>query len=430
MPGTRAFLLCTQHLNSARLQRLAIECLLLAFIFLAVGSLHYRQHGGMSPQSLANIAAAEKPTLIRAVAEYPKCWPPVYPASLWIFSNLGGPIRVFNLLCFYGVLLTAGAFTRRYYPGVAPNVVVVFIAVLHANYCNLHQQTSEALLLLLAALTLLLLGSFKERSSLVVACSLGVLTAAAVLTRFFALFWIAPVAFAHLTVFSSVRSWQKRLSHAFAYTTPIVLIAVPWLLYLYISTGSFSGLDRSGPRNYPPDKAHWSDLTGFTVNVEFAMKTTLIDLFSPDRTSQHPVVNTRKWTTPEIFVAGALVLLVTLVLVGAVQVFRNLPALSKHAVLTNLLKAPPYLPFHFVVVYVLAMIALWTLSNNDPIYTRFMFPSYVFLVLTTFAFFAWLRAHVNSAWGLVPSYLLGALFVGSNLTNIGSWLTDAGSIFR
>ena len=420
----------TRHLRPELLHRLVHVCLFFACVFLLVGFLHWRQTGALTPQSITNLIAAAKPTLMRAVAEYPTGWPPVYPASLWVFSAVGLPIRLFNLLCFYGVLGTVWVFVRSYYPRLAPSVPVLFVALVHANYPNLHQQTAEALFLLVAVMSLLLLGWSKDHPSSLLAGGLGTLTAAAALTRFFALFWIVPIAFVHLTALSAARSWRKRTVHALAYITPIGLFVLPWLLYLHRRTGSFSGLDRSAPRELPPEIAYWSNLTGLGTNVKFVLKTTFIDLFSPNRTADHRVVSASSITTSETIVLFAVLGLAALAIVWLFQVFRKLPRSSHIALATNLLIAPQSLPVHFAGIYVVAIIAAWTASNNDPIYTRFMFPSYTFLVLTVCGVYAWLQDRVTSVWGLLPFYVLGSLFVGTNLLNIKSGLTISWSIFQ
>ena len=68
----------------------------------------------------------------------------------------------------------------------------------------------------------------------------------------------------------------------------------------------------------------------------------------------------------------------------------------------------------FVLVYVAALILVWTGSNNDPIYTRFLFPVYPFLILSGLAMWS---THRDRAPRLLLS-LLGLLFVAVNVANV------------
>ena len=415
---------------SKRLHPLVLSCLFLACLFLLVAVLYLQETGRMSIQSKQNLAAAGKPTLWMAVAEYPSAWPPAYPASLYVFSHFGAPIRLFNLLCFCGVLFTVWLFAWSCYPRLSPAIPVLFVALVHANYSTLHQQTAEALFLLLAVMSLLLLGRSKRHPSSLLAGGLGLLAAAAVLTRFFALFWLVPIALLHLTALSTARSWRKRITHALAYIAPMILFVLPWLLYLHRRTGSFSGMNRFAPRQFGPNVAEWGNLTGFGTNVKFVLKTTFIDLFSSHRTATHGVVNADGITKSESIVLFAVLGLAVLVCAGFFHLLRKLPGSSRIDVAIPFFMSFRSLPAHFAATYLVAMIVLWTATNNDPIYTRFMFPSYVFIVLTASAAFTWFREHASSHLFLMPWYLLAFLFAGTNLLNIRSGLAISWSIFR
>jgi len=39
------------------------------------------------------------------------------------------------------------------------------------------------------------------------------------------------------------------------------------------------------------------------------------------------------------------------------------------------------LSIEFLLVYVVITVLVWTIGNNDPIYTRFLYPSYVYMIL-------------------------------------------------
>ena len=81
-------------------------------------------------------------------------------------------------------------------------------------------------------------------------------------------------------------------------------------------------------------------------------------------------------------------------------------------------RSPPHphpeqilLPLCLLAAYVVLLIAVWTVGNNDPIYTRFLYPAYPLLVLLAFAAYARVRES-GPAWGVVAwRALFAALLV-------------------
>jgi hypothetical protein len=263
---------------------------------------------------------------------------------------------------------------------------------------------------------MLLLAYYMDRPTVVLAGILGVLTGAASLTRFFALFWLAPLIFAFLLVLQKpTSSWPKRVTPVVAFAVPLLLFVLPWLVHLKRKTGFVFGKDRFATRQFAPENADWNELTGFTTNVHFAPKTKFLDQFSPIRAASHEVVNRLRLTEAETLVLLAVLVLALLAVVAFVQELRQQPRSSRLTVATAHPKSPQSLPFLFASVYVVDLIGLWTVGNNDPIYTRFMYPSYPFVILALLAHFAWMKDRGSTAWQLLPLYLLGALFVTTNL---------------
>ena len=67
-------------------------------------------------------------------------------------------------------------------------------------------------------------------------------------------------------------------------------------------------------------------------------------------------------------------------------------------------------------LYLLVLFGVSSLSNIDPLHTRFLFPSYVFIVLAAFVGWESLRARLPSAAWPSPFYLgLAALFAATGL---------------
>ncbi len=56
--------------------------------------------------------------------------------------------------------------------------------------------------------------------------------------------------------------------------------------------------------------------------------------------------------------------------------------------------------------YPVALVAVWTLGNNDPIYGRFLYPSYVLAVLLGFMLYARVKDSAALAWPLRATLVL------------------------
>lgn len=366
----------------------------------------------MSPQSKANIVALEKPSLSIAIKDYPRFWPPVYPAVLWGFSKIGLPMRLFNLFCFYGVLLALWMFTSKFLPRIPPLIPVLLVASNHSNYPNLYQQTSESLFLLLSWIILLAVAHYKKNSSILWVATVGMVTATASLTRFFGIVWLIPLAFILIAFFAQPEgSLKRKVTHIFVYFLPILLFVLPWILYLRSTTGSFTGMDRVSLRDFSAKSIDWNELTNFVPNCQLLFKTLFIDFFSPSRYATHKIVNLSAYTSLEMLTVSFVIGIVSLI------VFLTLYKVSDYRLFAKakeVFKTTSFLPVYFAITYVTAIIITWTYSNNDPIYTRFMFPSYSFIILSFLGLFSWIKARSTRVWELLPFYLLGMIYLFNN----------------
>ena len=76
---------------------------------------------------------------------------------------------------------------------------------------------------------------------------------------------------------------------------------------------------------------------------------------------------------------------------------------------------------------------LWTIGNNDPIYSRFLYPSYVFFLLAGFHAYSNLKpsshSHAQGAWLRAPFLALFALVLAVQaLATLGMiWPAIAGT---
>lgn len=395
-----------------------IKPVLAVMLWLLVFYIYQRQTGSMSPQSQANLAAAENPSLLSAIANYPTYWPPLYPSALWVSAHLGLPVRYFNLLCYYILLVLVYFFFRRYVTSIHPAFPVLLLALTHSSYVNIYQPVSESLFVLLGFCSMLLIAQYRTTPSVYTALLLGVVSSTASLTRFFGLFWVVLVSIVSLWFSPSDRSFRKRAFHLVVYVGVLAISVVPWLLRLKRLTGSFSGMDRSAARYFPESISNWSELTDFSTNVKFSVKTIFIDFFSFSRSASHEVVN-NSLVLPKEYAALLFVLLLTILLTFAVAHAYFHRAHSYKTLARGLFFSPKALPVHFAIAYALSIIVLWSMSNNDPIYTRFMYPSYVFIVLSVFSLYSWIQDHRDiSVWHKMPFYLMYVFYISMNLLKI------------
>ena len=379
------------------MSRLAITVGLTLLVVDALAS----QGGDLSPQSQVNLAFALEPSYDEALAALGHRWPPLYPSLLWAGSRVGMPPDTTNLLLFLGTLAALVPAARWAAPALHPAFPVALYAVCFFNYWNLHQLVSEALLVPLA-LGVLLLAERCRRDDPAGAGSarnlaaLTALAATACLTRYFAIFWLLPVA-----VWAAAGPpGSRRLLRA---GSVLAIAAAPvglWMAHARSITGHLTGVDRFAPRSFEA-------LTTFTVNLELAVRTLAIDWFGTRGPASHAALR-GSWE-PSMLDAGLLGLAGVVVVACSIAGFR---AARAETASPPPPRAAGLLLVCFSVGHVGWVLLLWTIGNNDPIYSRFLYPSYVFFLLAGFHAYSNVKLHSHSyaqgAWLRAPFL---ALFV-------------------
>jgi len=130
---------------------------------------------------------------------------------------------------------------------------------------------------------------------------------------------------------------------------------------------------------------------GFRASVKLWLKTLVVDFFSPRVYAAHSVVTRPYWPS---LVEWTLVALSALALVVAVAAWRRRGREKTRSLVAGYERP---LVIEAFVVYNAMTLATWSFANNDPIYTRFLYPSYVFLVLLGFYAYADVRR-----WSAAP----------------------------
>lgn len=363
--------------------RSGLVSLLLVLVLAGLVDAAYRHRSGPhSVQSLRNltfVVQAEHGGLGRALSAHTPLRPPLYALVLYGLARLGVPVHRVNELLLGLLLLLLYLEARRSLGGLHPLVPVGLFALLHFNYVNAYQCTAEALFAPLALALLLALRPPVHPAA-------AALTASALAaTRYFALFSFVPLGGLHVLL-ARGESWRRRVGRAGAYGAVGLLPVLAWMARAWRQTGYLTGADRFGARALPAALAHWQSLHGLVPTSSLWAKTLFIDFFSLGSYAALSVVTYPYRPLPAEWLTGGLALGA---LVVSVVVLRR-----------ELLdpRTPVSLAAQFFLAYNLGLILVWTYANNDPLYSRFLYPGYVFLVLVGLHGFAALEAGSAPRW--------------------------------
>jgi hypothetical protein len=369
--------------------RLAIAACSVGTLFVVVSLTS--QSGDLSPQSQVNLAFALEPSYDEALRRLGHRWPPLYPSVLWVGARFGIPPEVTNLLLFLGTLAALLPAARQLAPAVHPGFPVGLYALCAFNYWNLHQFVSEALLIPIA-LGLLLLCERCRRgdASRQDLAALTTLAAVACLTRYFAIFWLLPVAAWAGSGPPDRRRWLRA-------GTVLAIAAAPvglWMAQARRISGHLTGADRFAPRMY-------ESLTTFGANLELTARTLALDWFGTRGPASHAALR-GPWE-PSMLEASLLGLAGACIVGCSLAAFRSSRESS-----TSVPSQPTrgLLLGYFSLGFVVWIWLLWTLGNNDPIYSRFLYPAYVFFLLAGFRIYSQVKldraSHPGGHWERAP----------------------------
>jgi hypothetical protein len=375
-----------------------LAALAAAALVLLVDFFYWRQSAELSIQSELNLRFVGRASLFSALERYPKLRPPLYPVLLWLAEAVRISALRVNELIFLATLPLLYVLARRSLGGVNPIHPVLLYAVANFNYVNLHQVTAEGLFALLSLVLVLGLGRVsREDESRLPLVVVTLATLGLCLTRYFAVYFAVPLVIVTLLW----RTPGPLLRRARDTAACLALALAPLLIWMWVArreTGFWTGADRTAPRTFPEGAAHWAGLTTPQANVRLWLKTLVVDFFSPSLYGAHGVV-----TRPHRLsaVEWTFVALCTAALVLALAAWRRRGAeRSPDEGPERALVAQAFL------LYNAATLATWSFANNDPIYTRFLYPSYVFLILLGFYAYADVRRWTASPWGPLTFRLL------------------------
>ena len=388
--------------------RLAVS---VALAIAAAHLLYARQGGDLTIQSQLNERFAER-SLEAAFDKYPRLRPPLYPMTLWLARRAGLPAPAFQVLVFDAMLVGLAFYARRFLRYVPPEFLVLGFAVAHFNHANLYQRTAETLFApLLLAFALVL---WRYQGSGRGAGWLGTVASALCLTRHFGLYLALPLAAVHVVARRATEP-RRRLIHV---VLVLVLALAPigyWMWITHEQTGLWTGADRTQARDLPESVDHWKDLTGVDDHVRLTAKTLLVDFFSPRVYAALAVVTLPYRPT---VVEWALVVIALAAGASALRAGRRSGWRSNGAP-----GSPARLVTEVAGSYLGLTILLWTVGNNDPIHTRFLFPVYPLLWVLLFHAYDAVKGWSGVWWERLPWQLMYAGFFVVQVAR--SWRAEA-----
>jgi len=349
------------------------------------------------PQGIHNQAIAMSPDLAAAAADLNRVWPPLYPLLLWTAHRAGFAPRATNGLLFLASLGLLGAALRRVAPRGAPWMLALF-ALGSFQVGNLRHLVSEVLLTPLAVAVLLLLAGYRARPSGGRLAALAAVSALACLTRYFALFWLVPVV--ALEVARTPRDGRRRALRTGLLLAGALLPLGLWMLDARARTGYLTGMDRFAPRGL-------SAQTSLGGNVEGLARTLGQDLIVPWRGAAATRLAASPLRRAGEVAFGAVALAA---LAGVALASRRAGRATGGAP-----GATPGPVGWLAGSYLVALLALWTVGNNDPIHSRFVYPVYPFLLLGFAAAAERARAPAAPPWGPAAATIASAALAAAHL---------------
>ena len=372
--------------------------------------LYMRQDGDLTIQAQLNERFAERP-IAAAFEKYPRLRPPLYPLALWAARRLGLSAPTFQMLVLDVFLVGLALYGRRFLRAVHPGFLVLGFAVAHFTHVNLYQRTAETLFAPLLLLFAVLL--WRYRASARGAGWLGAAASALSVTRHFGLFLAVPLAVAHVAA-RRASGLRQRTIHA---AIVLVLALAPigyWSWITHEQTGYWTGTDRTRERDLPESVAHWKGLTGLDDHLRLTAKTLLVDFFSPRSHAALAVVTLPHRPTAVEWSMAALVLAAA---ASAVRAGRRAGWAGDGGA------SPVRTVAEVAASYLALTILVWTVGNNDPIHTRFLFPVYALLWVLAFHAYDAVRGWSPTRWERLPWQLLYAGFFAVQLAR--SWRAEA-----
>lgn len=342
------------------------------------------ENAKLSPQSKNMV---ERSLTLKAALQ-PEVWPPGYPLLLFIANQIHYPLKLINLSLFYITLLLLFILSKQYFPRITPTLLPFFYSLFAFNYYNLTQYTSEAIIIPLSLFCLMLLATYLQAGSFLALFLLAFTCSIAFIARYQTVLWLTPVVLANIIFYAHQ---QKKILILHVVTFVLIAYAPISIVLIrnYRSTGYITGMDRLdwSTRHLSPSISYWTTSTGFFDNITLTLKTYFLDFISPFGYATHA---TNHAPYPISSLDIVIIISLLLFLIPICQQIINWIRSHYHSfTLSSISKKIRQLPLPFLVaefhlIYISSTILVWTIGNNDPIYTRFLYPSYIFILIGVF----------------------------------------------
>ncbi|MBN1878174.1 MAG: hypothetical protein JXA33_28400 [Anaerolineae bacterium] len=337
----------------------------------------------LSPQSRTMVTRSES----LESALLPGVWPPGYPLLLLTAHKLHFPIEYVNLALFLLTFPLIFIIFRWGWKNISPIWPMLLYSVSAFNFYNLAQYTSEALLVPLSMLLVLCLVAYLKANSFFLLCFIALCCSLLFVSRYQMVLWLMPIFLSNF-IFLGSSSRKTIVKHTLVFCTiaciPIGIIG----LRNYLETGYLTGIERFNwsSRRLPDAAAYFATSTSLCDNIRLTFKTYLIDFVSPITYATHEV-NRLPLDISGIEVGIAILFALAI----GIICFKIFSSIKSHGSLRRtfrdwIVNSPTtFVVTEFFIAYILTTILFWTIGNNDPIYTRFLYPSYIYFILVIFS---------------------------------------------
>jgi hypothetical protein len=386
-----------------------VSALILVGLGLTVDRLFARESGPQMEQAWLNARFADRPSLWHAFEHYPKLWPPLYPLLLRLWRHtLHLPSELLNEGLFLASLPLLWAAARRIAPDQSPLPLAAFWAVAHFNQKGFYQLTSDALMVPLTLALYLSLVRYRERPDGLRLGAVVVVTGLLAGARYFSVFSLVPVA-AAVVVATPGLDARRRLARLAALGLGLLPL-IAWITHAWETTGYITGADRRETRHFPEAFRYLGAMTTPLGNVYSWSKTFFLDFFSTHRTGALAFVATEYDPYPLEWLLLALAMLCAGLALLARRRLRRARGAAAEPVRWS--ATPAALAALMFLNYTLMLLVVWSFGNNDPLHSRYLWPSYPLLLLLAHAAYAKARAAwPENAWPRLPFQLLWALLL-------------------
>lgn len=332
---------------------------------------------------------------------------PFYPLLLASLGRLGveATAAIYLVNCASFALTLFGLFLLGRALEIRPTgFMVAAFCVWAPNHYLIRAARPDPIVVALSLIAIVAMIAYVRRPAIAPLLGAACCCAAAAATRYMALLTLVPLFVLALALARGV-SLRRRLAdlalYGFVAVTPVAL----WMIRNQQVTGFLSGRSRTDSRDF---MAHY----GLFGNLYGMLKTIVVDAFGIGAIGIRWVVYGKEpLPHPPLVAAFAIVTIATLVALAWAARADLLRYAAEHLGSRTECGSALLLTKSYVSLYVVVLIAVWTLSNNDPIETRYLAPIYPFTFLSVFGLLGIAARSVARGW-IVAATLAVVLLSG------------------